>query len=244
MAPKKNKEKEPLERLRIWYGVSDLKPKKNLTGHWTFNQEPPNWQQIEPTLVRTTASRGTGVKFNRSVNDELLPRPKITIYIPSVYWKTIDKNIELSPSNGLEPATHEKGRVPIPNQLRPKEIFEWDRCASGWSNIYDHRTNPVNGPLRSYLLKHDKIEKPVLWNMQSCYVPSKWSRKSWQSSTIPDSLHLHGLKVVVWAPEERGLCTESQQNNRTYVPLVIACGVRGINWSFWILYTSTKLFRS
>ena len=63
---------------------------------------------------------------------------------PSVYGKNDRKNIELSPINGLEPAAHEKGRVPISNRLRPKEIFERDRCASGWSDIYDHSTNPVN----------------------------------------------------------------------------------------------------
>ena len=57
--------------------------------------------------------------------------------------KTIAKNIELSSINGLEPATDEKGRVPISNRLRPKEIFERDRCASGWSDIYNHSTNPV-----------------------------------------------------------------------------------------------------
>ena len=58
--------------------------------------------------------------------------------------KTIEKNIELSPSNGIEPATRDKGRVPISNRLRPREIFERDRCASGWSDIYNHSTNPVN----------------------------------------------------------------------------------------------------
>ena len=57
--------------------------------------------------------------------------------------KTIAKNIEFSPINGLEPASHEKGQVPISNRLRPKEIFKRNRCASGWSYIYDHSTNPV-----------------------------------------------------------------------------------------------------
>ena len=57
--------------------------------------------------------------------------------------KTIEKNIELSPINVLEPDSHEKGRVPILNQLRPKEIFERNCCASGWSDIYDHSTNPA-----------------------------------------------------------------------------------------------------
>ena len=53
------------------------------------------------------------------------------------------KNIELSPISGLEPASREKGQMPISNQLRPKEFFECDRCVSGWSDIYDHSTNPV-----------------------------------------------------------------------------------------------------
>ena len=94
-------------------------------------------------LVRTTAPRVTGVKFNRYVTHELLPQPKITIYVPSVYWKNDRKNIELSPINGLKPASQEKGRVPISNRLRPKEIFWRNRCASDWSDIYDHSTNPV-----------------------------------------------------------------------------------------------------
>ena len=80
----------------------------------------------------------------RSVNDELLPGSKITIYVPSVCGKNVQKNIELSPINRLEPASHKKGQMPILNGLRPKEIFEQDRYASGWSAIYDHSTNPVN----------------------------------------------------------------------------------------------------
>ena len=59
--------------------------------------------------------------------------------------KMIAKNTKLSPSNGLEPATHEKVQMPISNRLRPKEFFERDHCATGWSYIYDHSTNPVNG---------------------------------------------------------------------------------------------------
>ena len=58
--------------------------------------------------------------------------------------KMIKNNTKLSPINGLEPASHEKGRVPISNRLRPKEIFELNRYASGWSDIYDRSTNPVN----------------------------------------------------------------------------------------------------
>ena len=58
--------------------------------------------------------------------------------------KTIETNIELSPINGLEPASHEKGRVPISNRLRPKDIFQRNRCASDWSDICDHSNNPVN----------------------------------------------------------------------------------------------------
>ena len=57
--------------------------------------------------------------------------------------KTIDKNIECSRPNGLEPATHEKDQMPISNRLRPREILERNRCAIGWSYIYDHSTNPV-----------------------------------------------------------------------------------------------------
>ena len=58
--------------------------------------------------------------------------------------KTIAKNIEFSPSNGLEPATHKQRRMPTSNRLRPKGILERHRCAIGWSDIYDHSTNPVN----------------------------------------------------------------------------------------------------
>ena len=54
-----------------------------------------------------------------------------------------EKNIELSPINGLEPASNEKGQMPTSSRLRPKEIFKRDRCASGWLDIYDHSTNPV-----------------------------------------------------------------------------------------------------
>ena len=61
--------------------------------------------------------------------------------------KTIKKNTEASPFNGLEPATHEKGQMPISNRLRPKERSDRDRCAIGWSDIYDHSTNPVNTEL-------------------------------------------------------------------------------------------------
>ena len=57
--------------------------------------------------------------------------------------KTIENNIEVSPINGFEPASHEKSRVPISNRLRPKEVFERNLCASDWSDIYDHSTNPV-----------------------------------------------------------------------------------------------------
>ena len=57
--------------------------------------------------------------------------------------KTIAKKVETSPSNGFEPTTHEKGRMPISNRLRPKGFLELDRCAIGWSYIYDHSTNPV-----------------------------------------------------------------------------------------------------
>ena len=57
--------------------------------------------------------------------------------------KTLAKKVEARPSNGLEPATQAKGRMPISNRLRPKEILERDRCAIGWSNIYNHSTNPV-----------------------------------------------------------------------------------------------------
>ena len=59
--------------------------------------------------------------------------------------KTIAKIIKLSPINGLEPASHEKGRMAISNRLRPRGIFERDRCVSGWSYICDHSTNPVKG---------------------------------------------------------------------------------------------------
>ena len=58
--------------------------------------------------------------------------------------KTIVKNIEFSLSNGIEPATHENARMPISNRLRSKGILERDRCAIGWSYIYDHSTNSVN----------------------------------------------------------------------------------------------------
>ena len=58
--------------------------------------------------------------------------------------KTIAKNIELRPNNGLEPATHKKGQVPISNLLRLTQIFDRDRCASGWPDISDHSINPVN----------------------------------------------------------------------------------------------------
>ena len=57
--------------------------------------------------------------------------------------KTIETNIEASPINGLEPALHEKGRMSISNRLRPEVTFERNRCASGWSDIYDRSTNPV-----------------------------------------------------------------------------------------------------
>ena len=162
MAPNKNKEKEPLERLRIWYGVSDLKQNRFLTGHWTINQEPPNWQQIEQILVRTTTPNGTGVKFNRLVNHKLLPRPEITIYYPSVYGENDRKNIELSAINGLEPASQEKSRMPISNRLRPsKGIFKRNRCTSGWSDIYDRSTNPVKHPL--IWIQREPKSKPSAW---------------------------------------------------------------------------------
>ena len=115
--------------------------------------------------VRTTAPKGTDVKFNRSANRELLPWTKITIYVPSVYEKNVRKNIKLSAINGLEPPTHEKGRMPISNRLRPRGIFERVRCASGWSDIYVHSTNPVN-------------ENRVVGNRcNSCRIP-------WQSGTF------------------------------------------------------------
>ena len=63
--------------------------------------------------------------------------------MPSGYGKNDQKNIELSATNGLEPASHEKGRVPILNRLRPKQIFERNRCAIGWSDIYNRIANPV-----------------------------------------------------------------------------------------------------
>ena len=46
--------------------------------------------------------------------------------------------------NGPEPTSRKQGCMPILNRLRPKEFFERDRCTSGWSDIYDHSTNPVN----------------------------------------------------------------------------------------------------
>ena len=58
--------------------------------------------------------------------------------------KTIEKTIKFSLSNGLEPTTHETKRMPISNRLHPKEFSERDRCAIGWSRIWDHSTNPVN----------------------------------------------------------------------------------------------------
>ena len=45
--------------------------------------------------------------------------------------------------NGPEPTSRKQGCMPILNRLRPKEFFERDRCTSGWSDIYDHSTNPV-----------------------------------------------------------------------------------------------------
>ena len=58
--------------------------------------------------------------------------------------KTFKIIFELGPNNGLKPASHKKRQMPISNRLHPKEIFERNRCASGWSHIYDHSTNPVN----------------------------------------------------------------------------------------------------
>ena len=94
-------------------------------------------------MVRTTASRGTDIKLNRSVNDEILPHLKITIYVLRFTGKTIKQKFELRLSNGLEPTKHEKGRMTISNRLRPIEILKRDRCAIGWAYIYPHSTNPV-----------------------------------------------------------------------------------------------------
>ena len=58
--------------------------------------------------------------------------------------KTFEKYIELSMINGFETGSHETGQMPISNRLRPIEIFERVRCASGWSHIYNDGTNPVN----------------------------------------------------------------------------------------------------
>ena len=57
--------------------------------------------------------------------------------------KTIKNKIELSDINRFEPTSHEKDRMPISNRLRPRGIIERDHCASGWSYICDHSTNPV-----------------------------------------------------------------------------------------------------
>ena len=57
--------------------------------------------------------------------------------------ETFEKDIKYRPINGPEPALREKGQMPISNRLRPEEIFERDRCTSGWSDISDHSTNPV-----------------------------------------------------------------------------------------------------
>ena len=65
------------------------------------------------------------------------------IYILSVYGENVRKNSEDIPTNGLKPASHKNERMPISNWLRPKEIFERDRSASGWSDINVHSTNPV-----------------------------------------------------------------------------------------------------
>ena len=64
--------------------------------------------------------------------------------------KMIEKNTELSLSNGLKPATHEKQRMPISNRLRPIKNLERDRYANGWSDNYDHSTNAVKYFLRNF----------------------------------------------------------------------------------------------
>ena len=84
---------------------------------------------------------------------------------------TIEKNSKLSISNGLKPATHENGLMPISNRLRPKEIFDRDRCAHGWSVIYDHSTNPVKALMlmlldptfNSYQYQRVVSQKFILW---------------------------------------------------------------------------------
>ena len=53
----------------------------------------------------------------------------------SVYGKT-PENIKHRPINRLEPASREKGQLPISNGLHLKDIFERDGCASGWLDIW------------------------------------------------------------------------------------------------------------
>ena len=85
--------------------------------------------------------------------------------------KTLAKKVEARPSNGLEPATQAKGRMPISNRLRPKEILERDRYAIGWSDIYDHSTNPVKALMlmlldptfNSYQYQRVVSQKFILW---------------------------------------------------------------------------------
>ena len=72
--------------------------------------------------------------------------------------KMFGKIYELSPINGFQPATHEKGHMPILNRLRPKGIFERDRCASGWSDIYVHSTNPVKKGAENDVHGSDRVE--------------------------------------------------------------------------------------
>ena len=144
MYPEKNKEKEPLERLRIWYGVSDLKQKINWLGtepstknHITDSESNQRW--FEQLSQRGPASSLTA----RSSTSYCLD-PKERYICLRFTGKTIKKDFEVSPINGFEPALHEKAECQSRTNYAPKEIFKRNRCASGWTDIYEHSTNPVN----------------------------------------------------------------------------------------------------
>ena len=108
-----------------------------------------------------------------------------------------------SPINGLEPGSHEKVREPISNRVRPKEIFEQNRCAIGWSDIYDLSTNPVN---------RISVSAPTIF--------ADFASARLRNHEIGSAAKCIGTVVHLLASPTQGLCSNpGHQSKRHHVPL-------------------------
>ena len=134
--------------------------------------------------------------------------------------KTIEKSVELSPSNGLEPATHDKNRIPISNRLRPKAMFELDRCVSGWSDIYDHSTNPVK-PRLTKNYQNSKASSGATCSPLACFLLPKHPIGS--TKIFPGGFPLKITKNPLYSLEtkRRGIPADPLKKYPVKCPLLI-----------------------